>query len=127
VIAGDRDDRAVLGGRRHPERVALALDNEHRDVHLVELRQAARFRAPWRMHRKREAEYCDGADCFRGAAGDARSEGPAADHERQTLQFTRPEVIDDGRPGSVELPCRSRAAATRNAIGLLDERDTQAL
>src|SRR5690349_9787984 len=39
VGAGDRHDLAALGGGRHPERVALALDDEHRDVDGVELGQ----------------------------------------------------------------------------------------
>jgi hypothetical protein len=74
VVAGNLDHRPVLAGRRYPERVALSLHDEHGDIHLVELGETTGFWASRWVYRKRETEHRDGADRFRGPAGDARSE-----------------------------------------------------
>jgi len=37
VVAAHAGDRAVRRIRRHPERIALALDDEHRDLDRVKL------------------------------------------------------------------------------------------
>jgi hypothetical protein len=71
VGAGDAGDDAILSGGRHPERVALALDDERRDGHGLELRQAALLRTAGRMKREREAQHGRRLRLGRRAAGHA--------------------------------------------------------
>ena len=61
------------------------------------------------------------------AARDARARGAASGDERQAVQLAVGQVLDDGRPGRIELLRRSRRAAACNAIGLLHERDGEPL
>jgi hypothetical protein len=73
VGAGDAGEGAVRAFGRHPERVALALDNEGRDFDGVELGEAALLGATGRVDWEREAEDGDrlgrgcGAACDPGA------------------------------------------------------------
>jgi hypothetical protein len=70
VVARDGDDNAIRALGRHPERVALALDDEGRDFDGVELREAALLGASGRVEREREAEDGDGVGRSCGAACD---------------------------------------------------------
>jgi hypothetical protein len=97
--------------------------------HRVKLVQAAcgRAGAARRVQWKREAKHRDGAGRFCGAACDSRSQRPAADEERQAAQLALEQVVDNGRPSSVELARRSGAAPSGDFVGLLDERDADPL
>ena len=64
VVAGHLHHRAVRRVRGHAERVALALHDEHRHLHGVELAQAGLLRLSRGMNGKREAKY-GGRACFR--------------------------------------------------------------
>jgi hypothetical protein len=120
---------ATLGRGWHPEWVSFSLHDQRRDRHLLELVQAACGGAGTtrRLQWKREAKHRDGAGRFRGAACDSRSQGPAADEERQAAQLAFEQVFDDCRPSNVELARRSGAAPSRDSVGLLDERDADPL
>ena len=83
--------------------------------------------AAWRLQREREAEHRDGAGRLGGAAGHSRAHGATAGDERQPAQLVRAQVVDHRRPGGVELACRSGSASSRDAVGLLDERDADPL
>jgi hypothetical protein len=129
VVSTDGDDLA--GGPRgwHTEPVALALDDENGNLDCFELLQAAlgRLARPARrLERKSEAEDGPGSGRLDGPAGDARAERAATDDERQALEHALPQPLDDVDPGSVQLLRGSRGAPTRDAIGLLDERDVDA-
>jgi hypothetical protein len=129
VVARHLHHGATLGGGWHPKWVSLPLHDQRRDRHLVEFVQAAcgRAGAARRVQWKREAKHRDGAGRFRGAACDSRSQGPAADEERQTAQLALEQVIDNCRPSNVELARRSGAAPSGDFVGLLDERDADLL
>ena len=120
---------ATLGGGWHPEWVSFPLHDQRRDRHLVEFVQAAcgGAGAARRVQWKREAKHRDGAGRFRGAACDSRSQGPAADEERQAAQLALEQVVDNCRPSNVELARRSGAAPSGDFVGLLDERDADPL
>ena len=85
VVRLDLHHLALRPGRRDPERVARALDDEHRDGDGLELGQAARrvARASRRPEREREAEDARGAGGRGRAAGDPRARGAAAGDDRQ--------------------------------------------
>ena len=110
---------------RCPERVVRALDHEGRDVHSVQLGEAALFGATRRMEGKREAQdgYRPGLGC--GPTRDPRAQRSTAGHEGEPAEWVGARLRDDRAPGSVELPRWSRAAPTRDAVGLLHERDAQ--
>ena len=93
MVAGHAGDRAQRAFGRHAEGVALALDDERRDLDGVQLRESA-FRglarlASRRLEREGEAENGDRPELGRGATGDARAEGAAADDEREACQLVR--------------------------------------
>jgi len=110
---------ATLGGGWHPEWVSFPLHDQRRDRHLVEFVQAAcgGAGAARRVQWKREAKHRDGAGRFRGAACDPRSQGPAADEERQAAQLTLEQVVDHCRPSNVELARRSGATPSGDFVG----------
>ena len=98
-----------------------------RHRHCIELWQAARrrLRATRRLQRERQAEDTDRAGRLCCAAGDARARGAAAGDERQPAELAGAQVLDDGRPGRVELVCRCRGTTPGDAVGLLDEHDAE--
>src|SRR5207247_651614 len=114
VVAAHLDDDAVIGGRWDPERVALTLDDERRHRDGVELVDATRRvpGAPRRPQRKRQAKDADGAGRGGGPARDARTRRPAARDQSQRRELTAAQMIDDGRPRTIELRSRRRRAAT---------------
>ena len=67
------DDLTGAGRRRHPERISLALDDEHRDpdaAQLAEPRLRGISRLPGRMQRERQAQHTRRAGRRRRPAGD---------------------------------------------------------
>ena len=103
----DLHDSAMRCRRRHPEGVALALDDERGDLHGVELGQPALariVRLARRVKREREAEHRRSAGLGRSATGDASARRAAARDERNL----EAELLDHGNPGRVELAGRSR-------------------
>ena len=73
-------------GRRHPERIALALNDQCRHGDRVELGQPALGRiiaAAGRVQRERKAEDSGGAGVRRGPARDARARGTPAGDQRK--------------------------------------------
>ena len=86
-------------------------------------RLGAGGRAARGLQREGEAEHPDGAGRLCRAARDAGARGPAAGDQRQPAQLALEQVVDDRRPGGIELVCRCRRTSPRDAIGLLDERD----
>ena len=103
----DLHDRPVRCGRRHPEGIVLALDDECGDLDGVELGQTALARIvslARRVERERETEHRRGARVGRSATGDA-SARRAATRDQRNLEA---ELLDHGNPGRVELLCRSR-------------------
>ncbi len=108
------------------EWVSLPLHDQHRDIHVVEFVQtASRVRAPGRVQWEREAKHRDGTGRLRCAAGDAGPQGSATDEERQAAQFPGEQVLDRCRPSDVELSRRRGAPATRDPVGLLNQRHAQ--
>ena len=130
VVSSHLDDGPERAGRRHSELVALALHDQHRHRHGVELGQPTLrclpARAARREYRKREAEHTDRARGLGRPARDAGTERPAADDEREDRELVLPQVVDDRRPRGVELPRRGRRASPGDAIRLLDEHDAEA-
>jgi hypothetical protein len=129
VVPRHLDNRAVRSGWWHPERVFLALDDQHRHPYLVELGEPARggwARGPaGRLERERQAEHRDGTRGLRGTAGHPAAERPTADDQRQPAQLVRDQVLDDRDPGGVELVHGRRGASPGDPVGLLHERDGQ--
>jgi DNA-binding MarR family transcriptional regulator len=131
VVPGNLHDLTALSGRRHPEGIPRALDDQGREAHRIQLVETVLRRGPAgparRLEREREAEHRDRARLLDGAARYARAQGPAADDERQPAQLALAEVVEHGDPGRVELTRRSRRAPPSDAIGLLDECDRESL
>jgi DNA-binding MarR family transcriptional regulator len=129
VVAGNLHDLAALSGRRHPEAIPCALDDQGRDAHGVQLVETVLRWGPAgparRPEREREAEHRHRPCLLDGAARDACAQGPAADDDRQSAQRALAEVVEDGGPGRVELARRSRRAPPGDAVRLLDERDRE--
>jgi hypothetical protein len=128
VVPRHRDHLAPGALGRHPERIAVALHDQHRNLHGVELADAALRRIvglAGRMHREREAEDCAGVDLGRRAAGHAGSSGAPTDDERKPLERVAAQLLDDGLPSRVELLGRRGRLAPGDDIGLLDERYRQ--
>jgi hypothetical protein len=73
VIAADARDDASLPLGRHPEGIALALHDEHRELHVVELGQSRLLGATGRVDREGKAEDGDSAGLLRRPARDARA------------------------------------------------------
>jgi hypothetical protein len=122
VRARDENNVAVRRFGWDPERVALALDDERWHIDGVKLGQASLLRLPGRVDWEREAENSDCANLVRGAAGDPRAGGAAADDQRQA----REELRDDREPGLVQLTSRCGAPSASDSVWLLDERDAEA-
>ena len=122
-------DGATSRRRRDAEAVALALHDEYRNGHGIELRQATRRglsgASRRRLQREGETQDAHGASLRRSAACDAGAGRATADDERQPAQVLLPEVVDDRDPRGVELVCRSLRATSCDAIGLVDECDAE--
>src|SRR5436190_20939803 len=78
VVALQAHDLAAGPVGRHPERVALALDDQHGYLDGLELGQAGLLGATRRVQREREADDAGGAGRGGGAAGHARARRAAA-------------------------------------------------
>jgi hypothetical protein len=126
VVARDANDGPSRRGGRHPERVALALDDQHRHLDRVELVQSALLGPPGRMDGKGQAEHAGRPGRRRRAARDTGAGRTPTGHDRQLGQLLVAQLRDDGRSSVVELRCRGRRAPVRNTVGLLDERDREA-
>ena len=103
----------------------LALDHKRRDVHGVELGEAALFGAARRMEGKREAQDGDRPGLGCGPTRDPRPQRSTAGHEGEPAEWAGAKLREDRAPGSVELARWSRAASTRDAVGLLHECDAE--
>ncbi len=79
------------------------------------------------LQRERQAENADRAGRSRRAAGDAATQGPPSDDDRQPVQLARKQLFDDGGPRGFELTRGSRGAPAGDAVRLLDERDADSL
>ena len=103
VVPGDGDDLAALPCCRHPEGVALALDDQDRDLDRVELIHTALLGLSGRVDRECEAEH---RGCVRRLGGAARDPGarraPARD-QGDPVQRPSAQVFDHRGPGRVEL------------------------
>jgi hypothetical protein len=129
VVAPHSHHGAERPGRRDPELVSLALHDQSRDGQSIELGQTALGRLSTGSSRRQqgegEAQHSDGADRLRRPTGHARAQRATADDERQVLQLVLAQVVDHGRPRSVELSRRRGRAAPGDAVGLLDEGDIE--
>ena len=128
VVAPHFDDGSRRAGRRHPERVARALHDEHGRGDGLELRKPIGTCSvpPWRPQREREAEHTRRPDRRRRAARDARARRATAGDEREACERARAELLDDRDPGRVELAGGCGRAPAGDPVGLLDEDDGQA-
>ena len=130
VITRHLDNRTQPRARWHAERVTLTLHDEGRHLHRVELGEPADRRlsgsAARRHEREGEAENARGTGCFCGPARDAGAGRAAAGHERKRTEHVGAQVVDDGEPCRVEVMGGRRASTSRDAVGLLDEGDTDA-
>jgi DNA-binding transcriptional MerR regulator len=127
VVARDPDDGAARPRWRHPEAVALALDDEHRDLDRVQLVDPAR---PWllalagrRLERERQTEDGDGIRVLRRPTGNPSAQRAPAGDQRQATELLRAERLDHRCPGGVKARRRGGGALAGDAIRLLDERD----
>jgi hypothetical protein len=69
VVSGHSDDLSGRASRWNPERVSLALYDQHRDADRIQLGQTAlRLLATGRLEREREAQHRDGAGLLDRAA-----------------------------------------------------------
>ena len=111
VIPRHLDDGPVGTVRWHPERVALALDHQHRDIQGVELAEAALCRVVpltrW-MNREGQAQYGNRTQVRCRPAGNAGTGRASAHDERQSLELIAAKLLDDRGPGSIQLPRRRR-------------------
>jgi hypothetical protein len=130
VVTSNLRDRPKVALGRDSELVSVALHDQRRDGHRVELGETARRRlssgAARRLEREREAKDADRADRLGGSAGHARPERPASHDERQPRQLLPAQALDNGGPRRVELARRRRRPPPGHAVGLLDEDDAEA-
>ena len=107
MVTPHPDDGSPCRGGWHPERVPLALNDERRDLHMLELGEPARWRGARcparRLQREGEAQHRDGAGSVRGTAGNPGSERPTTDDQPQPAQLARLELLDNRSPGGIEL------------------------
>ena len=122
MISRNAGNYPVWPRGRHPERVALALDDEGRDFDLIELGEAALLGAARRVEWKCQTQEGDGVGLSRGAARDSRAQRSTAGQDREAAKWTLAELRDDRGPGRIQLARWSRAAPSRYPVGLLDER-----
>src|ERR687897_1192492 len=130
AVAARYDHHAAPAAlRRHSERVAITLHNEHGNVDLVELVLArlGRIGPAGSVHRKGKAEHGHRAGLGRRPARDPRAGGASADHDRQPAQIAIPELLDDRDPCLVEPVGRSGSLPSGHVVGLLHERDAEPL
>jgi hypothetical protein len=127
VIARDEHDLAPRPRRWDAERISLPLNDERRNRHRVELREAAFRGSPRGLEREGEAENTDGAGRCHCSAGDPPAERATADDEGEIPELTGYEMLDDRSEGGVELSYGRRRPARRHSVRLLDERDPDAL
>jgi hypothetical protein len=96
VIPRHAHHSSSLSIRRHPERVLLALDHQHRDVHRLEFVQPRLLGVvalAGRVDREGEAEHGLGSHRFGGPARDARARRATAGDQRQALQLLAAQVL----------------------------------
>ena len=118
-------EAASRTGRPRPARRATGRVTASSSGEPARRRRAAG--AARRLQREREAQHADGAGRARRAARDARAGRAAARDERQAAQLVRAQMLDDRRPGRVELVRRGGRAPAGDAVRLLDERDGESL
>ena len=112
---------------RHPERVALALDDEDRDLDRVELVHPALLGLARRVDGKARQSTAAAPGRLGGPARDPRAGGAAAGDDRASPSSSpAAQVLDHRGPGGVELARGRRRLAARHLVGLLDERDAEA-
>jgi hypothetical protein len=121
VGSRDAHDGAIRARRRRPERVALTLDDQRRDRHGVELREAALVGLTGWVEWEGEADDGDRVGLGCCPARDAGARRAAAGQDREAAKRTLAELEDDQRPGRVELPRWSRAPPLGDPVGLLYE------
>jgi Family of unknown function (DUF6308) len=124
VRAGDANDGAVRAVRRHPERIALALDDQGRNVDRIELREPALLRAAGRVEREGKTQDPARIGGGGGAARDAGAGRPTTcQQEVEAAERALEQLGHDCRPRRVELTGRSRASPPSDPVWLLHERD----
>ena len=74
------------------------------------------------MHWEGEAQHRDRAELGRRAAGDSGASRAPPEDDRQPIELTAAEPLDDRRPSRVQLPRRCRRLATGHHVRLLHER-----
>ena len=126
MVPRNADDRSARAVRRHPERVALALHDERRDLNRVQLGQPALggiVALAGRMQWEGEAQDGDCADVRGRATGNPGAGGAAAGDDRKPAQRVRAQLLENCRPGRIELARGRRATTARDSVRLLDERN----
>ena len=109
MVPGDDDDLPDRTARGHAERVALALDDEHRNLDRIELVLARLLGLARRMLGKREAQHGVAPVCGGGPARDARAErAPTCD---QRHRIAKPLAQEAARTGDPRLVAPSPAPA----------------
>jgi len=111
--------------RRHPEWIALALDDERRDLDVIQFREAALFGSARGVKRERETHDGDRVGLGGRAARDPRAQRSTAGQEREAVKGAVTQLRDDQGPGRIQLARWSRTAPARHPEGLLDERDNE--
>jgi hypothetical protein len=126
VVPRHDHDLSRRAGRRYPERIALALHDESRHAHRIELSQAALLRlvcAPRWLERKGKTEHAHGASLLGCAAGNSTAHRTAARNDRQAGQSADGQLPDDRDPRCVEHRWARWSASARDTVGLLDQRN----
>jgi hypothetical protein len=130
VVSGHPHDVPRRGRRRNTEGVPLALYDERRHCHGVELGQPALLGltcAAGRLERERQAENAGRAYGSCRATRNTPAQRATAHDQRQVGQLVPAKALDDRDPCRVELFCRGGGAAAGDAVRLLDERDADSL
>ena len=123
--AGDRRGPGASGGI--PNGSLSPCTTSTGTSHRVELGQARLLRPAGRMDGEGEAEDGDRAGLLGRAARDPRAERAPADDQRQARELVCAQPLEHGAPGRVQLVGGRRRAPARDTVGLLDERDRDAL
>ena len=122
MVAGYLRHFASWASRRHPEPVVLALDDERRHRHGVELVEAALW---WLVAAARRLERKARQSTPTAPVSSAVRQATQAPIERPPTMSGRPAsspaLVDDRDPRGVQL--RAGGAAPGDAVGLLDQGD----
>jgi hypothetical protein len=86
VGPSDADNGAVRPIGRRPEGIALALDDEGRDIDVIELSEAAPVGAARRVEWKCEAYDGDRVGLSRGATRNPRAQRSTAGQDREAAE-----------------------------------------